>query len=81
MKNPGHNWHVGRVASHLASTLDALTGNGREAETHRVKLMLAKHTADVVRAWATTMRTVSDARAQIDKMAADQAIGTLPGVE
>jgi hypothetical protein len=81
MKNPGHNWHVGRVASHLASTLDALTGNGREAETHRVRLMLAKHTADVVRSWATAMREVSGARAKNDKTAAERALGTLPGME
>jgi hypothetical protein len=81
MKNPGHNWHVGRVLSHLASTLTALTRNEPEAETHRVKLMFAKHTADVVRSWATAMREVSDARAMVDKEAAERALGTLPGME
>ena len=81
MKNPGHNWHIGRVASHLASTLDALTRNEPGAAAHRVKLMLTKHAADVAREWATTMRAVSDARAKSDKTAAERALGTLPGME
>lgn len=81
MNNPGHNWHVGRVTSHLASTIAALTSNGHDAETQRVKLMFAKHTADVARSWATTMREVSDARAKNDKTAAERALGALPGME
>ena len=81
MKNPGHKWHVGRVSSHLANTLASLTSNGHDAETHRVKLMLAKHTSDVASEWATVMRAVDGARAETDKVAAEQAIGTLPGME
>ena len=81
MKNPGHKWHVGRVSLHLANTLAALTFNEPEAESQRVKLMLAKHASDVASEWATVMRAVDGARAKNDKAAAEQALGTLPGME
>lgn len=81
MKNPGHNWHVGRVSLRLANTLAALTFNEPEAESQRVKLMLAKHASDVASEWATVMRAADGARAKNDKAAAEQALGTLPGME
>lgn len=81
MKNPGHNWHVGRVSSRLASTLTALTRNEPEAEVQRVRLMLAKHQRALFEEKVAVARAELLASIKGDKVAAERALGTLPGME
>ena len=81
MKNPGHSWHTGRVGKSFARVVEALTGDPPDAALTMVRRWLDAHRAQVAGDAADARRRASLARAKTDKMAAEQALGTLPGVE
>jgi len=80
MKNPGHDHHTSRVCGRLAGTLVRLDGMPQDAAAARVAEMLRGHRERIAGEWATVMREASAARAKADKITAERALGTLPGV-
>ena len=80
-KHPTHIFHSARVTKHLAVAVAAIAGESDEAAQYRVKVMLSAH-ADAV--GEECARAESDARlrqAKADKITAERALGTLPGME
>ncbi len=81
MANPGHKHHTPRVAKSFARVVEALTGDPRDAAETMVLRWLDHHRAQVAGEAADARRSASLAQAKTAKMAAEQALGTLPGVE
>ncbi len=80
-KHPTHTFHVGRVVWHLTDVVACLTGETRDATNARVINLLDAHRKAIGEECA---RAKSDARlrqAKADKIAAERALGTLPGME
>ena len=80
-KHPTHIFHSARVTKHLAVAVAAIAGESDEAAQYRVKVMLSAH-ADAV--GEECARADSDAglrQAKADKITAERALGTLPGME
>ena len=80
MKNPGHDHHSPRVCRNLVDTLVRLNGLLHEAVRSVVAEMLRGHRERIAGEWATVMREGSAARAKADKVTAERALGTLPGM-
>ena len=80
-KHPTHIFHSARVTNHLAVAVAAIAGESDEAAQYRVKVMLDRHRKAIGEECA---RAEADARlrqARADKVTAEQALGTLPGME
>lgn len=81
MANPGHKHHTPRVILVFAQVVGLLTGDPKDAALTMVRRWLDAHRAQVAGDAADARRRASLARAKTDKVAAEQALGTLPGVE
>ena len=81
-KHPTHTTpHAARVCQHFAATLRLATGDGADAAKANVAAMLDRHRKAVGEECA---RAEADARlrqAKADKVTAERALGTLPGME
>lgn len=81
MRNPGHAWHSARVCRCLADTLQQHDGETFESGRARVDAALAverkRATAEGIDALANARRV----QAKADKIEAERALGTLPGME
>lgn len=81
MRNPGHAHHSPRVCRCLADTLQRYDGETFESGRARVAATLA---AERKRATAEAVDALANARrvqAKRDKVTAEEALGTLPGME
>lgn len=77
-KHPTHTFHTARVLRQLS---DVLVSDTREADDARVAAMLDRHRRAIGEECA---RAEADARlrqAKADKVTAERALGTLPGME
>ena len=77
-KHPTHTFHTARVLRQLS---DVLVSDTREADDARVAAMLDRHRKAIGEECA---RAEADARlrqARADKVTAERALGTLPGME
>ena len=77
-KHPTHTFHAARVLRQLS---DVLVSDTREADDARVAAMLDRHRRAIGEECA---RAEADARlrqAKADKVTAERALGTLPGME
>ena len=80
LKNPGHGHHTPRVCGHLADTIMRAEGQPCDAARAMVVRMLREERERVAGEWAAVMREASAARAKADKVTAERARGTLPGM-
>ena len=80
LKNPGHGHHTPRVCGHLADTIMRAEGQPYDAARAMVVRMLREERERVAGEWAAVMREASAARAKADKITAERALGTLPGM-
>lgn len=81
MRNPGHKHHTSRVCRCLADTLQRIDGADPDGAEARIDAALA---AERKRATAEGIDALADARrvqAKADKIEAERALGTLPGME
>lgn len=81
MRNPGHAHHSPRVCRCLADALARITGDPHDAAKARVAAWLDGHRRAVTVEWATAQRAATVRQAKADKVTAERALGTLPGME
>ena len=80
-KHPTHIFHSARVTKHLAVAVAACAGESDEAAQYRVKVMLGAH-ADAIGEESARAEVAARLRqAKADKVVAERALGTLPGME
>ena len=81
MRNPGHEHHTARVCRCLADTLQRYDGETFDAGRARIAAALAverkRATAEGIDALANARRV----QAKADRVTAEEALGTLPGME
>ena len=80
-RNPGHTEHTSRVCRSLA---DALLAHGSEspAAAHAIiTRAVAAHRRAIGEEWAQAMTAARLRQAKADKVTAERALGTLPGME
>ena len=81
-KHPTHTPpHAARVCQHFAATLRLATGDAAEAAKANVAAMLNRHRLAIGEESARAERAAMLRQAKADKVTAERALGTLPGME
>lgn len=81
MRNPGHGWHSPRVCEQFVSTIVKIASEPADAAKARVAAMLEAHRGRVIADGAAARYEATKRRAKADKVTAERALGTLPGME
>jgi hypothetical protein len=81
LRNPGHDHHAPRVCRHLIAALSLLTGDPLTAADARVWSWCNAHRRAVGEECARAQRDAALRQAKADKIEAERALGTLPGME
>ena len=77
-KHPTHTFHTARVLRQLS---DVLVSDTREADDARVAAMLNRHRRAIGEESARAEAATRLRQAKADKVTAERALGTLPGME